>query len=161
MIYYLIINEPSDDKAIYSALSEKRIFDKNKTILKLEDNGESTYYQQEVEIDKKLIEAHYSDSRGYTINNMTVVPVDKETNLVLLKIIFSTDFTYIKKIKSEESEESDYSWIIIIFVILLLLVIIIGFLTYREKKKEKNNIIEEKNIMNEQILSDNLILKYY
>ena len=155
VIYYLIINEPSDDKTIYSALSEKRIFDKNKTILKLEDNGESTYYQQEVEIDKELIEAHYSDSRGYTNNNMTVVPVDKETNLVLLKNIFSTGFTYIKKIKSVESEESDYSWIIIILVILLLLVIIIGFLTYREKKKEKNNIIEEKNIMNEQILSDN------
>ena len=36
MIYYFIINEPNDDQTIFSALSEKRTFDKNKMMVKLE-----------------------------------------------------------------------------------------------------------------------------
>ena len=142
MIYYLIINEPNDDKTIFSALSEKRIFDKNKMMVKLEDNGEESGFHCEIDINIDLIES--DSSQG---NNMTVVIVDKETNLVLINLKIDKNFDY-EKSKS-------YIWIIIIVIAILVLAIIIGLLFYRKMKKSKNNDIENDINVNEKILSDN------
>ena len=144
MIYYLIINEPNDDKTILSALSEKRIFGKNKMMLKLEDNGEDSNFHCEVDINKDLVDTGSSND-----NNMTVVPVDKETNFVLINMKINKYFIY-------ENLIPYYIWIIIIIVIIILvLAITIGLLYYRKKKKEKNNDIENDINISENILSEN------
>ena len=144
MIYYLIINEPNDDKTILSALSEKRIFGKNKMMLKLEDNGEDSIFHCEVDINKDLV-----DTGSSIDNNMTVVPVDKETNFVLINMKINKYFIY-------ENLIPYYIWIIIIIVIIILvLAITIGLLYYRKKKKEKNNDIEDDINISENILSEN------
>ena len=142
MIYYLIINEPDDDKTIYSALSEKRIYGKNKMMIKLEDNGEQSNFHSDVDINIDLVDTGSSND-----NIMTVVPVDKETNFVLINQKINKNFMY-------ENSNTTYIWIIIIVIIILVLAIIIGLLYYRKKKKSKNNDIEDIN-MDEKILSEN------
>ena len=143
IIYYLIINEPYDEKIIFSALTEERNFGKNKMMLKVEDNGENEYFRTEVEINKEFFD-YESDHNSNKIN---IVPVDKETNLVFLHFYEFADFVYKRK---------DYTFIIIIIVIaILILIIIIGILFYRKKKKEKGNNIEDEIGNNEGILSDN------
>ena len=96
---------------------------------------------KKLKINKNLIE---SDPDNL---NMTIVPVDKETNLVFINVQIYGHFSY-------EKSKAIYTWIIII-VIILVLAIIIGLLIYRKKKKEENNNIVEKINMNENILSDN------
>ena len=145
IIYYLIINEPyGDDKIIFSALTEERKFDKNKMMLKIEDNGEKEYFQTEVEIDKELIDYE----PNYTYNYMIIVPVDKETNLVYMHLKTITSFSY------KNPKSIIIIIIIIIVVVILVLIIIIGLLIYRKKKKEKGNNIEGEIDINDKILSD-------
>ena len=146
IIYYFIINESKDDAIIFSALTEKRNFDKNKMMLKVEDNGENEYFQTELEIDKELIDyetEHHS-------NSMVIIPVDKETNFIFKESKNIAYFNY-ENLKSNSS-----SVLIIIIVIgILILIIIIGLLFYRKKKKEKSNNIEDEIGNNERILADN------
>ena len=144
IIYYLIINEPYNDYSIiFSALTEERNFDKNKMMLKVEDNGENEYFTTELEIDKELID--YEPE--HTSNEIIMVPVDKESNLVYINLKASNYFSY-------ENIKSNYIIIIIIVIAILFLIIIVGLFIYRKKKKEKGNNIEDE-IGNEKILSDN------
>ena len=144
IIYYLIINEPYDDYSIiFSAITEQRNFDKNKMMLKVEDNGENENFTTELEIDKELID--YEPE--HTSNEMIMVPVDKESNLVYINLKTSNSFRY-------ENIKSNYIIIIIIVIAILFLIIIVGLFIYRKKKKEKGNNIEDE-IANEKILSDN------
>ena len=148
-IYYLIINEFNDyknDKIFISVLTEEKFLDKNKAMLKVEDNGENENFQTEVEINIELFDYEHD----HFSNSMIIVPVDKETNLVYIHMKNSTYFNFIN-----ENSKSNFVLIIIIVIAILLLIIIIGFLIYWKKKKEKsNNIVDEIN-MNEKILSDN------
>ena len=131
IIYYLIINEPYDDYSIiFSAISEQRNFDKNKMMLKVEDNGENEYFTTELEIDKELID--YEPE--HTLNEIIMVPVDKESNLVYINLKTSNSFSY-------ENIKSNYIIIIIIVIAILFLIIIVGLFIYRKKKKEKGNNI--------------------
>jgi len=144
IIYYLIINEPYNDYSIiFSALTEERNFDKNKMMLKVEDNGENEYFTTELDIDKELID--YEPE--HTSNRMIIVPVDKESNLVYINLKTYNYFSY-------ENIKSNYIIIIIIVIAILFLIIIVGLFIYRKKKKEKGNNIEDE-IGNEKILSDN------
>jgi len=147
IIYYLIINEPNEDKIIFSALAGQINFDKNKLMLKADDNGESENYQTEVTINKDLIDYEAE----HTSNRMIIVPVDKETNFAYMHLKTNQYFHY---------ENSKYTYIIIIIVVIviLVLIIIIGLLYYRKKKKEiSNNIecVEDELGTNERILADN------
>jgi len=150
-IYYLIINEFDDNKnnkVIFSALANEKILDKNKTMIKVEDNGENEHFQTEVEINIEL----FDYENDHFSNCMIVVPVDKETNLVYIHMKNSTNFNF----KYEKSNSNSNSILIIIIVIgIVFLIIIIGLLLYRKKKKEKSNNIEDEINMNEKILSDN------
>ena len=143
IIYYLIINEPYDEKIIFSALSEERNFGKNKMMLKVEDNGENEYFQTELEIEKELIDYEHD----HKSNSMILVPVDKETNLVYIDLKTYSKFIY-------KSIKNTYIIVIIVVVAILILIIIIG-LFYRKKIKEKGNNIEDEIGNNERILSDN------
>ena len=142
MIYYLIINEPDYNKTIYSALTKKKNYGKNKMKIKLEDNGEKSNFHCDVDININLV-----DTGSINDNNMIVVPVDKETNYVLVNQKINQCFMYKNSI-------SIYIWIIIIVIIMLALPIIIGLLYYRKKEKNKNNTIDDIN-MDEKILSEN------
>ena len=145
IIYYLIINEPYDDdeKIIFSALTEERKFDKNKMMLKVEDNGENEYFRKEVEINKELIDCE----PGEADNTIIIVPVDKENNLVYVHLITYINFEY-------KNINNTYKIIIIIVIAILILIIIIGILLYKKKKKEKGNNIEDEMGNNERILAD-------
>ena len=144
IIYYLIINEPYNDYSIiFSAITEQRNFDKNKMMLKVEDNGENEYFTTELEINEELID--YEPE--HTLNEIIMVPVDKESNLVYINLKTSNSFSY-------ENIKSNYIIIIIIVIAILFLIIIVGLFIYRKKKKEKGNNIEDE-IGNEKILSDN------
>ena len=146
IIYYLIINEPYDEKIIFSALTEERNFDKYKMMLKVEDNGEKEYFRTEVEINKELIDYETDKTDNYII----IVPVDKETNLIYMHLKTGADFKY-KNININYT----YIIIIIIVIVILILIIIIGILLYKKKKKEKGNNIEDEIGNNERILVDN------
>ena len=137
-IYYLIINEQDYNQLIFAALSQKRNFGENKMMLKVEDNGENERFEEIIEIDKKL---------NLKYSNVIVVPVDKESNLILMYYKKNTFFDY-------EHVTNIYIIVSIIVAAILVLFIIICLLhCYRKKKKEKNNI-EEIN-MDEKIISDN------
>jgi len=147
IIYYLIINVPNEYKIIFSALAGQINFDKNKLMLKVEDNGESENYQTEVKIDKDLI----GYDADHTSNRMIIVPVDKETNFVYIHL---KEYQYF----DNENIKNTYIIIIIIVIVILVLIIIIGLLYYRKKKKETvNNIesVEDELGSNERILGDN------
>ena len=146
IIYYFIINESKDDDIIFSALTEKRKFGKNKMMLKVEDNGENEDFQTEFEINKELIDYE----PDHALNSMIIVPVDKETNFVFRNSKNNTIFKY-ENIKSSSSS----ALIIIIVIGILILIIVIGFLYYRKKKKEKRYNIENDIDANEKIISDN------
>ncbi len=144
IIYYLIINEPYDEKIIFSALTEERNFDKYKMMLKVEDNGENEYFKTEIKINKELID--YEPDQTY--NRIIIVPVDKENNLAYMHLKTYTSFKY---------KNINYTFIIIIIIVIaiLILIIIIGILLYKKKKKEKGNNIEDEIGNNERILADN------
>jgi hypothetical protein len=148
-IYYLIINgfhDYENDKIIISVLTEEKTFDKNKMMLKFEDNGENENFQTEIEINIELSDYEHDHSS----NRMIIVPVDKETDLVYFNLKNITYFNFIN-----EKSKFTFELIIIIVIAILLLIIIIGLLIYRNKKKEKSNNIEDEINMNERILSDN------
>ena len=145
IIYYFIFNELEDEEIIFSALAEKRNFEKKKMMTKAEDNGKTEYFQTELEINKEL----YDYELDKTSNTLIIVPVDKETNLVFRNLKNIKYFHY-------ENIKSNTTLIIIIVVIgILVLIIIIGLLYYRKKKKDKSNNIEDVIDTNEKILSDN------
>jgi len=141
IIYYLIINEQNDNDIIFSALTEKRNFDKNKMMLKVEDNGENEIFQKEVEIDIEL----FDYEKDHTSNKMIIIPVDKETNLI---------YTYSKDITYFNYESFKYTFILFIVIGILVLIIIIISIFYMKRKKEKNNNIGGNISMNEEILSN-------
>lgn len=145
IIYYLIINEPNYNTIIFSSLTEKRNFDKNKMMTKVEDNGENEIFQTEIEVNIEL----YDYEVNKTSNTIIIIPVDKETNLIYSFTDYLTDFKY-------KSLKNNYSVLVLIIVIgILVLIIIIGFLVYRKKNKKKNNNIENEVNYSEQILSNN------
>ena len=144
VIYYIIINEPYDEKIIFSALTEERNFGACKMMFKVEDIGENEDFQTELEIDKELF-----DYKPYHYSNLMIfVPVDKETNLVYIHLNSYSYFYY-------ENIKYTYRLKFIIFIAILFLIIIIGILFYWKKKKEKGNNIENEIGNNERILSDN------
>ena len=145
IIYYFIFNELEDnDQIIFSSLTGKRNFEKKKMMTKVEDNGENEEFQTELGINIEL----YDHEKDHDSNKLIIVPVDKETNLVLIN---SKDYNYFYY----ENINSKTTIIIIIIVIgILVLIIIIGLL-FRKKKKDKSNNIEDLMDANEKILSDN------
>ena len=143
-IYYILINESDDDIVIFSALSGKRNFGEKKMMFKFEDNGENNKFETEVDIDKEIYNSESWNSNNY----MTIIPVDKESNLILIDLKAKKNFYYYY-----EKKTKNYLFIIVIIaitIILLFIFIIIGC----RKKKKNNNIIEDKINMNERILSD-------
>ena len=62
-------------------MTEKRNFDKNKMMLKVEDNGENEDFQIEFEINIELIDYE----SGHSSNSMVIIPVDKETNFFFIE----------------------------------------------------------------------------
>ena len=145
IIYYFIFNELEDnDEIIFSSLTGKRNFEKNKMMTKVEDNGENEEFQTELEITKKL----YDYKSDHSSNKLIIVPVDKETNFVFIN---SKNYKYC----DYENIHSTTIIIIIIVIGILILIIIIGLLYYRKKKKDKSNNIEDLMDSNEKILSDN------
>ena len=150
IIYYLIINESNEDKIIFSILAEERNFEKNKMVIKVEDNGEKEIFQTEVEIVKEL----FDYKKDHTSNRMNIVPVDKETNIAYFYSNENKNFNY-ENINFETNSNSSSTLIIIIVIVVLILIIIIGLLLYRKKKKEKSNNVENNIDMNEKIISDN------
>ena len=97
-------------------------------MLRVEDNGSKEKIEYEVKIDIKLKENDY-----YKNNNITIIPVDKETNILDYNYIETIDFNF----NFIYEEESSYVGIII-FIILLLIVIIgvLVFLYIRQKRKK-------------------------
>ena len=101
-------------------------------------------FETEVDIDKEIYNSESWNSNNY----MTIIPVDKESNLILIDLKAKKNFYYYY-----EKKTKNYLFIIVIIaitIILLFIFIIIGC----RKKKKNNNIIEDKINMNERILSD-------
>ena len=133
-IYFLIINKyQNNDFELNSMITGNTNFDEknHQIMLKVEDNGLEEKIEYEVKIDIELLE------RGnYNDNNITIVPVDKES--------YISDFYYVetKYFAFINYNEKLYIIIIIIVVVLILIIGIAIFVYLYKKKKRKDPIIE-------------------
>ena len=142
-IYFLIINKfYSNSYEAYSLITGNKKCDekKHQIMLKVEDNGLEEKIEYEVKIDIELLE---HDTYHYSDNNITIVPVDKES--------YISDFYYIETIYfkftnyKETTEETEKSHAIIIIIIVLVIILIIGIallVIHYVKKKRKDPIIQ-------------------
>jgi len=137
-IYFLIINKyQRNDYELNSMITGNTNFDekKHQIMLKVEDNGLEEKIEYEVKIDIELLE---HDTYHYSDNNITIVPVDKESYISDIYYIETKYFTFINY-----KEEKSYVTIIIIIVLVIILIIGIALLViHYVKRKRKDPIIQ-------------------